>query len=301
MVTGTDGARLATWSLGSEHDPGVVLIAGAGADHRGWRRVVPELCASAEERALWAAHGRSLTAGLRLAVFDQRGTGESRAVAPARTADATGSDAVAVGRAILGDHFAVVGASMGGMAALHAALLYPTTVTALALVATTAGGIGLTWPTEAFLAGVTASADASDKTKVRAGLAVSVSEGFRTEHPRLFEAMVAEAAAEPSSEEAVAAQANVFTTHDVVARLGAIAVPTLVLCGTEDRAHPLPNSQFLATRIPGARLVVLEGVGHIIGVEAPEQLIDLLTAFLAAPNRRLQPSRRRGEHRGRQT
>jgi pimeloyl-ACP methyl ester carboxylesterase len=45
-------------------------------------------------------------------------------------------------------------------------------------------------------------------------------------------------------------------------RLGEIAAPTLVLHGTEDPLFPYGHGESLATEIPGARLLPLEGVGH---------------------------------------
>src|SRR5439155_17941272 len=47
--------------------------------------------------------------------------------------------------------------------------------------------------------------------------------------------------------------------------LSTIAVPTLVIHGTEDPMFPLEHGEALAREIPGARLLVLEGTGH--GVE----------------------------------
>ena len=43
--------------------------------------------------------------------------------------------------------------------------------------------------------------------------------------------------------------------------LGAIAAPTLVICGNEDTVTPLVNSRMLAGRIPNASLITLPG-GH---------------------------------------
>ena len=45
-------------------------------------------------------------------------------------------------------------------------------------------------------------------------------------------------------------------------RLGAIAVPTLVIHGTADPLFPIAHGEALAEEIPGARLMRLEGAGH---------------------------------------
>jgi pimeloyl-ACP methyl ester carboxylesterase len=45
-------------------------------------------------------------------------------------------------------------------------------------------------------------------------------------------------------------------------RLRTLAVPTLVLHGDEDPALPLPHGELMASAVPKARLVVLEGIGH---------------------------------------
>jgi pimeloyl-ACP methyl ester carboxylesterase len=280
----SDGTRLAGWVVGADDRPSVLLIAGGGADHRGWRCILPELCRSQAERTVWAGHGRSLADGLRVAVFDQRGSGESSEVLPATSAELMASDAIAVGRALLGEKFAVVGESMGGMAALHAALIYPGAVTALGLLATTAGGGGLTWPSDAFIGAATAGEGIFDQAGARDGLTVAVSEKFRTERPALFDAMADAAMTQPRSDQIGAAQASVFLNHDVATRLAEIQIPVLVMCGTEDQAHPLPNSQFLASNIPGAHLVVLEGAGHIIDAEDPQRVIDETTRLVSRTN-----------------
>jgi 3-oxoadipate enol-lactonase len=57
---------------------------------------------------------------------------------------------------------------------------------------------------------------------------------------------------------------------DAYDRLPALLVPTLVLHGTEDRAVHPDNPRILAKRIPGARLVLLGGAGHVYHAEQPE-------------------------------
>lgn len=274
-----DGVRLPVWVAGPADGTPILLIAGGPADHQGWRTLVPELCHSQEERAVWAPHGRSLATTFRAAVFDQRGTGESVGAPPATSAKLLGSDAVSVGRAVLGDRFVIVGESMGGMAALHAALDHPGAVVALGLLATTAGGAGLSWPSEAFVSHATAGADPGDQAHVRAGFDLIVSERFREDSPVLFEALVAHAGGQSHAGVGEVA-VQVFLSHDVSSRLADIPVATVVICGTNDHAHPLPNSEFLAANIPRSRLVVVPGAGHMISTEAPLLVIDEITRLV---------------------
>ena len=49
--------------------------------------------------------------------------------------------------------------------------------------------------------------------------------------------------------------------HDVCDRLGRVTAPTLVACGRYDGIAPPANSEYIASRIPGAQLRVYEG-GH---------------------------------------
>ncbi|MDE2573385.1 MAG: alpha/beta fold hydrolase, partial [bacterium] len=68
---------------------------------------------------------------------------------------------------------------------------------------------------------------------------------------------------------------------DLRDRLGEIAVPTLVVCGSEDRMTPPKYSAFLCEAITGARLAHLEGAGHVPQLEQPEPLARLIAEFAA--------------------
>lgn len=65
-----------------------------------------------------------------------------------------------------------------------------------------------------------------------------------------------------------------------IARLRAIRCPCLVLVGEFDRMYLKPSRQ-LAREIPDARLVVLEGRGHMTAFEDPERTAQEVLAFLA--------------------
>jgi pimeloyl-ACP methyl ester carboxylesterase len=167
------------------------------------------------------------------------------------------------------------------MAALHAALDDSHAVHALGLLATTAGGVGLTWPSDAYLTQAASDLGSGGDLDPTEDLVLEVAVGFRTTQPALFDAFRNYSSTQPRSLDSDAL-AQVFLTHDVADRLNEISVPVVVVCGTEDQVHPLPNSSFLAGRLGVARLVVLEDVGHLLNVEAADILIDEIGALAAS-------------------
>ncbi|MBV9044493.1 MAG: alpha/beta hydrolase [Alphaproteobacteria bacterium] len=62
-------------------------------------------------------------------------------------------------------------------------------------------------------------------------------------------------------------------------QLAGITVPTLLLWGDKDELIPLECGQDAATLIPKSRLVVLNGIGHIPSVEAPDDFIRIVSDF----------------------
>jgi pimeloyl-ACP methyl ester carboxylesterase len=64
--------------------------------------------------------------------------------------------------------------------------------------------------------------------------------------------------------------------------LGAITAPTLVISGSEDAATPPAQGELLERGIPGARLAVMAGAGHLANLEQPEAFDRLLLGHLAA-------------------
>jgi 3-oxoadipate enol-lactonase len=61
-----------------------------------------------------------------------------------------------------------------------------------------------------------------------------------------------------------------------------IKVPTLVLSGTKDRNAPAPMMAKMATYIPSATYVEIEGVGHLVNLERPQTFNAALDKFLKA-------------------
>ena len=67
---------------------------------------------------------------------------------------------------------------------------------------------------------------------------------------------------------------------DIRGELGQIRVPTLVIGGTADRMTPLKFSAYLADQIPEARLVTVEGGGHMVALEQPGAVADPVRTFV---------------------
>lgn len=60
-----------------------------------------------------------------------------------------------------------------------------------------------------------------------------------------------------------------------------IAVPTLVLCGSEDQPTPVALSAELAALIAGARIALIPGAGHLTNLEQPADFNAALDGFLS--------------------
>ena len=62
--------------------------------------------------------------------------------------------------------------------------------------------------------------------------------------------------------------------------LGGVAAPTLVVWGREDRIVPLECGERYVKSLREARLEVIEGAGHFVEIEKPDELAQLITRFV---------------------
>jgi pimeloyl-ACP methyl ester carboxylesterase len=60
-------------------------------------------------------------------------------------------------------------------------------------------------------------------------------------------------------------------------------VPLLAISGSDDPIVPLKNSRQIVDRVPGARLAVVPGGGHLCIIESAAQVADMITEFLEGP------------------
>jgi pimeloyl-ACP methyl ester carboxylesterase len=216
-----------------------------------------------------------------LIAYDHRGIGHSDRVGEPFTIPQLAQDAVGVLDALDLESAHVMGISMGGMVAQELTLAHPERVRTLTLGCTYCGGEGSRTTDaeivqrlgELFLTGRTEEA-------LRYGFQVNVSPAY-AQDPAHYELVTRIAAELPASLDILLLQVQAIAAHDTSERLAGISVPTLVVHGSEDQMLSADNGRMIAERIPGARLEVLEGVGHAFWWERPEQVAQMLREHAA--------------------
>ena len=240
---------------------------------------------------LWWEEGfcRSLAGYGRFVIrYDHRDTGRSTTYEPGRPGYSGGdllADAVGVLDAYRLDAANLVGVSAGGALVQLIALDFPSRVRSLVLISTspaTPGDRNLPAPTAAFGQFVrSATVDWSDADSVIDYL-VAYARVLAGEERRFEEAEVRDLVrrdVERARDFAALQNHDLLEDKDKPRRpLSSLQAPTLVIHGTADPMFPLAHGQALASEIPSARLLRLEGAGH--GVERADW--DATTEAIAA-------------------
>lgn len=257
------GVRIAYEVRDAAAGPWVVLVHGLGYGRWGWEPVVAPL----------AEHFRVL-------LLDNRGIGSSDVPEGPYSPGAMATDVLAVL-----DHAGIarshaVGTSLGGMIALELALAHPSRVDRLVLVCTTAGGEGAFPMPEGTVRLIAEMPDLPQEVALRRAVDNALGPATVAERPELAERILARRLAHPPDPSGWRFQAAAGTTYEAGPGLAGLRSPTLVVHGTGDRVVDWRNSRILAERIPGARLALLEGAGHLLFWERPERFAGLVAAFL---------------------
>lgn len=230
--------------------PPVILIHGAGGTHLFWPPEIRRLPQASVYTLDLPGHGKSSRCGL-------------QSISAYAAALLEWIDALELNQAVF------VGHSMGGAIALQFALENPTRVLGLGLLSTAARlrvnpdlleltSTSTTYPTAVEkLVGWSFSPEAPERLQELA-------------HNRMLETR------------ATVLHGDLLACRefDVVPRLAQITQPALVLCGADDKMTPLRQSQLLTAELPQARLEVIEAAGHMVMLERPQAVAQVLTSFL---------------------
>lgn len=237
--------------------PTWAFVNSLGSDMRIWDEVVAEL------------PGRSVR-------HDMRGHGLSDAPAGEyAVADLAGDLRSVLAEAASGP-VVLVGISIGGLVALRTALDAPGLVSRLVIM-DSAARIGSTQSWSERIATVSAGGIAaiSQATATR-----WFSRGWPERNPAAFAGWrnMLERTPVPGYLGACAA----LRDEDLTQRLAEVSAPALVLVGSEDEATPPALSRALAAGLPNARLVEVDGAGHLPCLEKPTDVARLIREFADA-------------------
>lgn len=215
-------------------------------------------------------------------IYNHRGVGDSSRLTGSFTIAQLADDAIGLLAALEIEQAHVLGISMGGMVAQELALARPRLPLTLTLGCTYCGGEGSALMGREAMQELSAGVASRDRERaVRAAWGVNVSPSFAAQDEpwQRFRAIGMNKGVALA---VLIEQMRAISEHDTCARLPEIAVPTLVVHGTADRMLPVENGNMVAGLIPGARLEIMEGVGHLFFWERPERSAQLVREQLLA-------------------
>ncbi|HEX9037577.1 MAG TPA: alpha/beta hydrolase [Ktedonobacterales bacterium] len=264
-----NGARLWYEEMGS--GPAVTMVHAGVCDHRQWDDQVP-----------------AFSPFYRVIRFDMRGFGQSdiHPGAASMSDDIRGVlDALGVERT------ALIGCSMGGSASIDFAVTHPDRVSALVTV-----GAGVSGAPEhenppeqnALFEEAEAAQKAGNLTRLCEIETRIWCQGFAREADQVKPAVrqrFLEMDTNDNRRYLAGEWKDVeFTPLDPPAygRLGGLAVPALVVIGSGDEAATQAIADDIAGGIPGARKVVMPGLGHVPNMDEPEEFNRVVLEFLRA-------------------
>ena len=283
VVTGEPASSTTQWGRTATPELTVIFVHGFTLRMASWHFQRFELAKR------WADRN------IKMVFYDQRGHGASDAAPDEScTMAQLGDDLAAVIRTMAPTGPVVlVGHSMGGMSVMslarrHAKLFsHSGRIAGVALVSTAARGITEAGLGEGLNNPIVDALQISVKyipKAVQAGRGIT----RRAVEPVLVAASFGKDCYSPAAGRAVekmiqntpiATMVNflrVLSSHDEATALPVIAqVPTVVLCGDEDRLTPLHNSLNMYAQLgDDSRLVIAEGCGHMLPMEDPDAVND---------------------------
>lgn len=267
MATAEINGTTLWYELEGTGAPCVALHGGIGGLYDGWRRLADH------HEVLW---------------FDRRGTGRSgRPGLHTITMEQLADDAAALLRHLELPPAVLIGHSYGGFIAQELALRHPELVRALVLVATSpgqlgaaevAGEAGTAAPMPDALAAALSGPLASNDD-LRAALAVALRHYVHQADPQpLLDQLRSADVDWQESQRGF----EVLASWSSVDRLAGITAPTLVVGGRHDPITAWPQQARIATRIPGAELLLLDDASHFVWVDQPGDFWAAVDRFLTA-------------------
>lgn len=246
----------------------LVMIMGLGANVDWWTSDMIEECSQ---------HFKTI-------IFDNRGAGRTDKPEIDYSIKMFADDTAGLMDALNIKRAHVLGASMGGSIAQELVLNYPEKVEKLILGCSSCGGSKQIMPALDILEQLTSSLkDSSPEEVVQETLPLLFTEDFIKNNPEFMESYKQRLLISPIPADAYQRQLKANLAFNSYRRLKKIEAPTLVIHGKKDILNPAENSEILAEKIPGAKLLLLDNAGHSYHQPNPEKVISSILEFLKAP------------------
>ncbi len=237
---------------------------------------------------VWRPWFDAIGARYRFHRYDSRGCGLSDREARDASLDVLVADLEAVVDAAKLDRFALLGISQGGAVSMTYAVRHPERVSHLVLLGAFARGPMRRNPTPDQIDGMQAELKlmevgwGQDNPAYRQLFTNLMFPGATPEQAHSFNDLQRMSC----TPEHAARLVSSFNDIDASAYLPRIACPTLVLHTRGDMCAPFDEGLFIASSIPGARLVPLETRSHVPmpGEPSFDRVIEEIDAFIGAPN-----------------
>jgi pimeloyl-ACP methyl ester carboxylesterase len=269
-------------TFGSPDGEPLLLVMGLGGPMTWWD---PEFCTELAERGFFVIR------------YDNRDTGRSsrirgrvtrsmlvrafagRRVRPPYTLEDMAGDAGGLLDHLGLDSAHVVGVSLGGMIAQTMAITSPERVRSLTSIMSTTGKRSVGWQHPSLLPSLLRSRGPSREEYVASSAAVWKLIGSPS-YPQDHDAVVARA--EETFDRGVSRSGvmrqmmAVLTQGNRAGRLRAVTVPTLVIHGMADKMVHVSGGRATAAAIPGAELLLIDGMGHDLPPALSSTFVDAI-------------------------
>lgn len=230
----------------------------------------------------WAELADRLAEYRQVLVLDNRGIGESDVPLGGDSIKGMAEDVLAIADHLSWAKFDLVGVSMGGMISQQLAVQAPFRIRKLVLMSTSHGGPNQTpISAEAFQA-FQMDPKASVLEKVKQFSKINYTDSWIEANPAQFDVNVSESIKYRRSGRGILNQMAAIMSFNLEEAIKEIEIPTLVVHGTGDRLLDFSNGELIAAKIPGARLVAIEGAGHLVWMVDRGASAVAINKFLAS-------------------
>jgi 3-oxoadipate enol-lactonase len=211
-------------------------------------------------------------------VFTARGTGGLAQVPSRRSVREMAEDA---GALLDGRAAHLVGLSMGGYVSLTVALEQPELVRSLFLIGTGAGGPDRVPRPQHIREAYEAAVQLPLGEYERVTQPLSLAPGWPEANPERFEEILAARVADGATIDTMWAHLDAcYEYYAAAIPVERIEARAFVLHGAEDVVVPPENGRMLAARLPNAQYEELEGGGHNLTLEIPEEVAQRIDAWV---------------------